>query len=328
MKLLGPAITEDCKDYPAKLLVKERKNSSISQILILQNREMEESIGNLVSCGIDGRIRFWNIICVQKVNKWQLLSKFRAVFRECDGVLCIATDRENKFLFSGDTMGYIRIYDLEDYYSLYGSIPSNAKNPKIHHYEKYPFLRLQRLIQANHSQHSKFDADGGRELGFAPLLLNCFRAHMGAILKIEYSNEKEMIVTAARQGSVRLWTISGIYVGHFGSETADVAPKIKRMPPDIQVIASPLTLHVFNNGRKPYWERAMKALNRCRLGYTFEKTEEQPFAWIKEKEIVTKKFSEEFTLHRELEKRLPSFPGTTALKLQLHKVENIDVKEK
>ncbi|GFV57188.1 WD repeat-containing protein on Y chromosome [Trichonephila clavipes] len=98
--LEGPTIPED-PDYPAKAVVKERKNSSISQILFLRTREMDDSIGNLVSCGIDGRIRFWSVMCTQKVNKWRLLSKFRAVFRECDGVLCIATDRKNKYLFSG-----------------------------------------------------------------------------------------------------------------------------------------------------------------------------------------------------------------------------------
>ncbi|GFV57189.1 WD_REPEATS_REGION domain-containing protein [Trichonephila clavipes] len=138
-------------------------------------------------------------------------------------------------------MGYIRVYDLEDYYALYGSVPSNAKKPKMHHYEKYPFLRLQRLIQYNHSQHSKFDAEGGREFGFAPLLLNCFRAHMGALLKVTYSNETEIVVTAARHGSVRLWKTSGTYLGHLGTD--EIMPKFKHMPPDIQAIASPLTLH-------------------------------------------------------------------------------------
>ncbi|GFQ98951.1 hypothetical protein TNCT_289121, partial [Trichonephila clavata] len=39
-------------------------------------------------------------------------------------------------------------------------------------------------------------------------------------------------------------------------------------------------------------------------------------------------FSEDFTLHRELEKRLPRFPGTTALKLQLHNVQNTGIEDK
>ncbi|GFV57192.1 WD_REPEATS_REGION domain-containing protein [Trichonephila clavipes] len=85
---------------------------------------------------------------------------------------------------------------------------------------------------------------------------------------------------------------------------------------------------VFNKGRKPHWERAMNALKRCRLGHTSQETEEKPFAWIKKKDVVTKEFSEDFTLHRELEKRLPRFPGTTALKLQLHNVQNIGIDDK
>ncbi|GIY80789.1 WD repeat-containing protein on Y chromosome, partial [Caerostris darwini] len=233
---------EDLNDYPAKKLVAKRRRFSISQILFLRTRELDDSIGNLVSCGIDGRIRFWNVIYTIKVNKWKLLSKFRAVIRKSDGVLCIGTDKKNSLLFSGDTMGYVRVYDLEDYYSVYGSVPTNAKKPESHHYDKYPFLRLQRLIQINHRQYSKFDHHDEAELGFAPILLNCFRAHMGAILKVGYSDEREIIITAARQGSIRLWTVSGMYIGYLGSDDAKMS-KMKHMPPDIQNIASPTTLH-------------------------------------------------------------------------------------
>ncbi|XP_055944503.1 WD repeat-containing protein on Y chromosome-like [Argiope bruennichi] len=321
----GTESSEVSNDYPAKTLVDKRKYSGISEILFLKTREMDASVGNLVSCGIDGRIRFWNVICTIKVNKWKLLSKFRAVFRKCDGVLCMETDKENKFLLTGDTMGYLRIYNLEDYYSSYGSVPANAKLPEPHHYEKYPFLKLQHLIQTNHSQHSKISSDGGAEVGFAPLLLNCFRAHMGPLLKVGFSNEKELVITAARQGSVRLWTLSGIYLGFLGSDDAYPSSRMKIKPPDIQASASTTTLHVLNGGKKPYWESAIEALKRCRLGHSSQQSTEKPFAWIEKKKLQSKEFSEEFTLHHELEKRLPRYPGKSTPKLRLHDLRRDDI---
>lgn len=81
--------------------IQKRRFCSISQILFLQNREMDFFVGNLVSCGMDGRIRFWNIVCTNRVNEGKLLTKFRAVFRNCDGVLCLATDEDNHYLVAG-----------------------------------------------------------------------------------------------------------------------------------------------------------------------------------------------------------------------------------
>ncbi|KFM77996.1 WD repeat-containing protein 49, partial [Stegodyphus mimosarum] len=112
---------------------------------------MDDNTGNLVSCGMDGRIRFWNIVHTAKVNKSKLLSKFRAVFRQCDGVSCIATDSQNTVLLMGDTFGYIRIYELEEYYSAYGSQLPVCRKPESHHFLKYPFLRLQGSIEQNHA---------------------------------------------------------------------------------------------------------------------------------------------------------------------------------
>ncbi|GBN10513.1 hypothetical protein AVEN_118425-1 [Araneus ventricosus] len=225
-------------------------------------------------------------------------------------------------------MGHLRIYHLEDYYSTYGSVPANAKLPEPHHYDKFPFLKLQHPIHTNHNQHSKSGSNGGAEVGFAPLLLNSFRAHVGPVLKVAFSNEKELVITAARRGSVRLWTLSGIYLGFLGSDGACSVSGAKLKPPDIQAIASTGTLHVLNGGKKPYWERAIEALKRCRLGHVSEQPTERPFAWIEEKKLPSKEFSEEFTLHHELEKRLPRYPGKPAPKLRLHDLQRTDMAKK
>lgn len=78
-----------------------RRKCSINEMLFLQTRPMDFYVGNLVSCGPDGRIRFWNIVCKRKINKGKLISKFKAVFGKSHYVLCLATDTENHYLISG-----------------------------------------------------------------------------------------------------------------------------------------------------------------------------------------------------------------------------------
>lgn len=153
------------------------------------------------------------------------------------------------FVLAGDTTGYIRVYDIEDYYSTYGSVPANSKKIKPRHFEKFPFLRLQQSIEKKFDRYSKFLPVGGAEFGNAPLLLNCFRAHIGPVLKISYSNERNVLVTAARKGLVRLWSVAGTYLGSLDTTgSADVlrgmTPGTGHLPPDIRTVASPLTLYV------------------------------------------------------------------------------------
>ncbi|XP_071034541.1 WD repeat-containing protein on Y chromosome-like [Parasteatoda tepidariorum] len=302
--------------YLAKSEVNKRKRCGISQILYLSTRQMEHSVGNLVSCGVDGKIRFWNVISTNKVNQWRLLSRFKAVFRPYDAILCIETDQKNDVLFSGDTQGYLRTYDLEDYYSSFGSVPANSRESKQHHMSYYPFLRMQKLIEKNHREYSKFDADGGAELGYAPILLNCYRAHVRPILKISYCNEQSMVITAGKKGSVRLWTLAGKFLRELGLSEVIQKPlkhsaRKHHLPKDIQAVASALTLQVLNSGWKPHWERGIQAIRRCRLVYEPEELKEIPLKWMERKEMTKRDAKHiniekltDLNLKSELEKRL------------------------
>ncbi|KAG8201990.1 hypothetical protein JTE90_027460 [Oedothorax gibbosus] len=324
---------KEAKNFQAEPLVIKRRLCGINQILFLTTREMDKNVGNLVSCGTDGRIRIWNVICANKVNKWRLISKFKAVFRDCDGVLSMATDPRNIYLITGDTLGYVRVYDLEDYYSTYDSTPANSKKLQPAQYEQFPFLQLKESIHKNHSQHSKFQPDGGAELGYPAVLLNCFRAHIGPVLKVCYSDAKGFIVTATRKGQTRLWSVAGTYLGSLDTtENARDAHPIsntnrgrKNIPRDIRRAASPVTLHVLNGGRKPHWERAMNALKLYNLGHITEPSaHETPLFWVDQKENdnhFIKDVSQEFTLLQDLQKRLPYFSETTVGNLRLQKLE-------
>lgn len=145
-------------------------------------------------------------------------------------------------------MGYVRVYELDSYYEEYGSAPPRSHGASSQQMTKFPFLRLQKQISERHQEHSKFPKGGECEFGLPPFLLNCFRAHLGAVLKVSYVNEKDIIITAGREKSVRLWTLSGMYVGCLGPTgepwSFSVQNTATLKPLDIKSVASSLTLFV------------------------------------------------------------------------------------
>lgn len=52
-----------------------------------------------------------------------------------------------------------------------------------------------------------------------PLLLRYFRAHSKCITDIQYIDDRELIITSSVDYNVRLFTLTGSYVGIFGQET-------------------------------------------------------------------------------------------------------------
>ncbi|GIY53833.1 hypothetical protein CDAR_13861 [Caerostris darwini] len=72
----------------------------------------------------------------------------------------------------------------------------------------------------------------------------------------------------------------------------------------------------------------MEALKRCRLGHVSDDQKEKPFTWLKDDEYDEEEFSRDFSLHRDLEKRIPHYPGTKALKLQMHNLQYLKMEKK
>lgn len=147
-------------------------------------------------------------------------------------------------LFLGDTVGYVRIYDLDNYYDAYGSAPSMKHKASPQQLSKFPFLKLLKHVD---QKSSKFY--GKSEVGCSPFLLNRFRAHLEPVMRVSYVCERDTLITAGRDSSVRLWTLSGLYIGRLGPmnelwrfpmEKVDES----HMPPDVKCVASTLTLFV------------------------------------------------------------------------------------
>ena len=46
-----------------------------------------------------------------------------------------------------------------------------------------------------------------------PPLVQTFRAHLKAIVSLDFVDSRQLIITASTDASVRLWTQTGLYIG-------------------------------------------------------------------------------------------------------------------
>ncbi|XP_052213945.1 WD repeat-containing protein 49-like isoform X3 [Dreissena polymorpha] len=84
-------------------------NSSISTLIFLEARKGNSAGGgaNLVSCGGNGMVRFWN------TAHTKLLAEFTAHAHA--GSIIMATDKKNQYLVTGDVDGWLKVWDILGY---------------------------------------------------------------------------------------------------------------------------------------------------------------------------------------------------------------------
>lgn len=255
-----------CKKYEA----------AVEKIIFLESRDANnKDTAVLVTSGAEGWIRFWSVH-----HEGGLLGQFNAGHRIGESVHALATDEKNNFLFTGDTFGYIKTWDISEF------CVSNR------HTSKERLARWQWLL--NTFTYLRFEWRGKdmpkyfiskgmkpHNIGTRPppmitepkktlkwpLLVNSYRAHTKAINSVEYVDDRSVIVTASSDCSVRVWTLSGVYIGTFGEiwSPLDNRPKKQstegfRIPKDIRRVASARTFRVLNNGTFPRWNLAIQRI--------------------------------------------------------------------
>ena len=113
--------------------------------------------------------------------------KFYSSSFKDQSVLALCTDSQNKMLFSGDTLGFVYIWNIVSY----------------------------RLVYEEHTANNP---------SFMPSCKNAWRAHDSAIVSIEYLSRAngvytgELLLTASSDWTCRLWDLSGLLIGTFGQE--------------------------------------------------------------------------------------------------------------
>ena len=178
----------------------------------------------------------------------------------------------------------VQVWDVS-HYALAGRrccIAEHLKRTRI--WLRHPLLRwMARLEQLNkfagvfpHMKHAHVTGQ--------PHLLTSLRAHVCSINGVDYCSigGTEYLLTASLDCSVRMWTISGQFVGLFGQQHLwnfgrrlrqcarragrYRADGLHRVPPDVLRVASSTTLHVLYQNTPGGWTRMA---NSVRIACSF-----------------------------------------------------------
>ncbi|XP_033640138.1 WD repeat-containing protein on Y chromosome-like [Asterias rubens] len=258
---------EDSKEYTRK------HESSVDKIVFLESRPNDQDTATLMASGADGWVRAWSIH-----HKGGLLGQFNAAQKGGgESVLAMTTDSKNEFLITGDTSGYIMVWDITDYcIRSEEEPPSRVPSAALQHLRsdsKFPFRggnptmkKLQHRMEQKQRAEMKApsSATNPRNTIKWPDKLNSFRAHLASITYVEYCEDKGLIISSSDDCSVRLWTLCGRYIGTFGQYGGwpklpeEIVPRDlpRRLPRDVHRVASAVTLKVLNGGIMPRWKLA------------------------------------------------------------------------
>ncbi|KAL9972869.1 hypothetical protein ACROYT_G019251 [Oculina patagonica] len=221
--------------FPAVKKLASYHDCSVDKVLFLERRENSVSTATLMTTGSEGSIRAWSVC------GGGLLGHFTATRGVHESVISMTTDQDNTILVTGDTAGFVKVWDISCYCV-------NTSDQKV------ATLLPRKLVNRRNSQK------GGTIDTKPPPLVMTFRAHLKPIVSLDFVDSRQLIITASTDASVRLWTHTGRYIGTFGQRALwDLEKAIKgqrRLPPDIQRIASAETLRNLQSSPGPKWRLA------------------------------------------------------------------------
>ncbi|XP_053250694.1 EF-hand calcium-binding domain-containing protein 8 isoform X2 [Podarcis raffonei] len=233
----------------------------VEKILFLNARERDSHTAILLTSCSDGNIYAWTF-----GGKGGMLGKFRGGHGHAqDTVVCsMNTDDKNLVLFTGDSLGYLKIWDIMNYCTPRGEIdpepeisdenlpqPSqNAFRDLIPDYCRIP-------SDFSSSGITEEEHEGWFTSLIPPVCLSSWRGHLKNVGSIKYVERFRAILTSSHDSTIKLWMLSGRHVGTFGQAVWRLelqSMMTAEVPEDIRRTGSLQTLKVLNEGRQPHWE--------------------------------------------------------------------------
>ncbi|XP_067009449.2 WD repeat-containing protein on Y chromosome isoform X1 [Anabrus simplex] len=222
---------------PADGTASGTRSLSVHAMVFLETRPMQANVGSLLLSLETGVIQLWS-----HHSAGGYLGQYLAVHMSGDYVVSMATDPQNEFLFTGTTMGYMKIWLMKNY-----GIPEPEHICMPLYRLQFPFLWKDRI--EGRAKRCIRDQKW-------PLLLSSYKGHLLSINHIEYLTACKVLITSSSDTTVRMWTLGGLYLGTLGSYRpwnplkSDAEPRDfeVRLPPEIKRIASSTTFKVLMGG--------------------------------------------------------------------------------
>ncbi|KAF2880421.1 hypothetical protein ILUMI_25755 [Ignelater luminosus] len=212
---------------------------AVHSMLFLSSRKMRPATATLLVAVENGSIQVWS-----HHPAGGFITSFSAIHTAGDYVISMATDRDNEYLFTGTTAGYIKTWLMKGFYPFEQEHVCMPKYRLI-----FPFMWKDliegRAKRANRNQPK-------------PVLLSSHKAHMMPVSGLSYINEAKILISCSADCSARMWTLGGRYLGTLGTFKPWIPIKIDtppgegheyKTPPDIFRMASSTTFKVYMGGK-------------------------------------------------------------------------------
>ena len=229
-------------------------DSGVDSILFLQHRHHATDTATLLSTGSGGVIRAW---CMFGGG---LAGEFMASNNHRESVLCMTSDEKNEFLITGDSQGYIKIWNIKNY-----CIAEQNKSDK-------GFVDVTEHLSKARRQVPLPESLRKRKINrIAPPLVFYLRAHLQPIVSIDYVPKYNLLITASTDCSLRLWKNNGLYIGTFGQRNIWNLSNAGEgdIPSDLRRAASVNSMSLMRKTSRKRWSVAksfIKAAGRLSLG--------------------------------------------------------------
>ncbi|XP_045768906.1 WD repeat-containing protein on Y chromosome-like [Maniola jurtina] len=197
-------------------------------MIFLTTRPCHMHVASLIVSLENGQVQCWS-----DHPAGGLQGAFQGIHTTGDYVSAFATDVDNDFLFTGTTVGYIKVWLMKNYL-VNEQVHVNMPQLRL----MFPFLWRDRI--EGRAKRSVRDQP-------LPLLLNSYRAHLRCVTALAYIDDLRLVLSGSSDYSVRMWRLSGEYLQTLGS----FVPwniNVTRFPPDVRKVASFTTFKVWRGG--------------------------------------------------------------------------------
>ena len=220
-------------------------DSGVDCVLFLQSRTHATDTATLLSTGSGGWIRAW---CMFGGG---LAGEFMASNNHRESILCMTSDDDNSLLMTGDTQGYIKIWNISKYCIRKDGSKDHLPGNKD-------------LTGGKAPRHVTFSGDKPKRqiCQKAPPLVFCLRAHLQPIISIDFIQKRRLLITASTDCSLRLWRSNGQYVGTFGQRNTWNLNAVGdgEIPFDLQRAASANSMRLMQSSSRKRWSIAKNFL--------------------------------------------------------------------
>ncbi|CAH2075872.1 unnamed protein product, partial [Iphiclides podalirius] len=201
---------------------------AVHAMIFLETRPLSMHVASLMLSLENGQVQCWSD---HPAGGYK--GSFQCIHTAGDYVSAFATDLKNDYLFTGTTVGYVKVWLMTNY--LTGEKVS-VSMPRLR--LEFPFLLRDRV--EGRAKRCVRDQP-------LPLLLNSYRAHLRCVTALAYIDQHKLLLTGSSDYSVRMWRLTGEYLNTLGS-FVPWSLETTRFPPDVQKVASFTTFKVWRGG--------------------------------------------------------------------------------